>query len=794
MSRAALPTQAPGAARPSPSGVGALRAIALAGVYGGLLLPLVVGTDLVVFPFIFAKLLFYQALIGLTLPACLTLWVLDPQSRPRRSAVLGALAFYCAALALSTVRSIDPHRSFWSNQERMSGLFQLLHYFAWFLMASSLLRTWEAWRRLLLWQAGIGLVMASIAILQRPFPNLVGGLSDIRVSGTLGNPIFSAAWHMVQVFLLGFLWLRTGPGPLRKVLPIAGLASLAALWLSGSRGPVLGLLVGLAVAALAYSARTRRWAVLAWVCGLLALAGGLYAAVVKWLVPLASLEKFWREHPALTHLFLADFDPSRRKLWAKAWEAFRDRPLSGYGLSTFDLVFDIHHEPWFRCQGLPGTLEDSSHSLLFDHLATTGALGTLGFLLLWGCVFAALLRGLRRGDLGPAEGAVLLAAPAAYLAQGLFVFDSPGVFVMTHLLLALAAGAATGALAPAPAGLGRDAMGAPRLAGRWLLVLFPLQLWAAALVFQTTVQPARASYDNRRAQEPWRRGDCAAALAASREVFKLPTPWLDDQLFSVARSLGTLASQGKLQSCPQWRELLGHARAVTGAILRDHPVHARQRSIFATVLHLLGREAKDPALVAEAGPLLLQLVGESPVRQQYRFDYANWLADQGRVQEARAQLEAALAAEESIGESRWRLGTFLWRNLQESRAGAEQMSRAQAGGCAYQFRNAVELQQLAQAYSVLGDRAGLKSMISRVQQLSFDAPPTAATLAIAGYLERNGLVTERDAVLDLAIKRDVTVAARLAPLRSGQVQSLAELERLAAPAPQPDAAGPGGGE
>ncbi len=766
-----------------PGSVRLLRAVALVGVYGGLLMPLVVTPGLVVFPFIFSKLLFYQALIGLTFPACLALWLLDPQSRPRRSALLGALAFYFVALGVSTLRSIDPHRSFWSNQERMSGYFQLLHYLAWFLMASSLLRSWAAWRRLLWWQAGLGFVLAAIAVLQRPFPSLLGEPSDVRVSGTLGNAIFSGTWHMLQLFLLAFLWLRTARGAaLRVLLPVAAAVSLLALWLSGSRGPVLGMIAGVVVCAAVYSVRTRRWAVLGAASGLIAAGVAGYALVAKVLVPLPALAAFWKSQGALLHIFTLDYDPIRQHLWAKAWESFKDRPLTGFGLSTFDLAFDVHHDPWFRCIGLPNTLQDSSHSLIFDHLSTTGVLGFAGFLLLWVAVFAALLRALRTGAVPLAAAIALLGGPAAYLAQGLFVFDSPGVFAMTYLFFALAGAAAAGELSEAPA---QPEAQSPALQQArppsWPWAFLVLEALAALLVFQTTVQPTRAAYGTKLAQVAWRDGSCARMVEVAREAFALPTPWLDDQLFNVARDLGSLANQGKLvQVCPQWRELVDHARLVTNKILHNHPVHARQRSIFATLVHLVGRETKDAQLVAEAGPLLKSLIAESPLRQQYRYDYANWLLDDGKPLEAKAQLEAALDAEETIGDSRWRLGAFLWRSLSQPRQGAEQMVRAMTGSCPYLYRNPIELQQLAQAYSVVGDRDGLKTLPGRLEDLGREDKSTPVYLGIAGYLERAGLVAERDRVLDLARQRDLTVISKLAPLKDGRVKSLAELERQAA--------------
>jgi hypothetical protein len=69
-------------------------------------------------------------------------------------------------------------------------------------------------------------------------------------------------------------------------------------------------------------------------------------------------------------------------------------------------------------------------------------------------------------------------------------------------------------------------------------------------------------------------------------------------------------------------------------------------------------------------------------------------------------------------------------------------------------------------------------MVRRIEDLGRDDKSTAIYLGVAGYLERNGLIAERDQVLDLARQRDFSVIAKLAPLKDGRVKSLTDLERL----------------
>lgn len=762
-----------------------LEVVTLAGIYGGLLLPLVFLTGLVVYPYVFLKLLFLQILVALTLPAFLVLAWRVPRYRPRFSWVWAALGAHCLALALSVATAADRHRAFWGNQERMNGLFSLLHFVAWFAMASSVFKSWRQWRRLLHWQAALGFAMAAVALLQRPFPTLLGAESGERVAGLLGNAIYSGVYHLFMLFLLAFLWIRAERPSWRRFYAVGMAASAAALWASGSRGPLLGLVLGAAVALTIWAIRSGRRRLLALEVAALAMAAVAYAIIARVFVPMPSLEGFWQRHGALQHVFLADFDPARRHLWAIALRAFHDRPWLGWGLTNYEIVFDVLYDPWFMCFGLYATLQDSSHSLYLDHLSTTGILGLLTFVGLWTAVLASFASALRSKRLDLPSSAALFGLAAAYLVQGIFVFDSPGVHSMVYLLLALAV--AVGGPewnAPEPAAVGSES---PAAASRLQAPAFAALAAAGALLaYRASILPGYASFLAKQGHAAFRRTQCAPALALAKRAAAVPTPYFEDQMFMVTKDLTWLSDTGKLERCPEWRAGLEHARALMDRILEQHPAHSRQRWVYANLLTALGRQTRDPAILAEAGEQLEHLLFESPRRQQFQYNYANWLVEMGRVGEAKAHLDFALSQGDRIGESLWRKGVFQWRALEQSKAGAELMAEAMEVECRYGFKSAMEVQQLAQAYSVLGDREHLKGVIRYVENFSKDDRPSIVHLGIARYLEKHGLLEERDQVLALAQKRDPKLAEPLRAWREGRIRSLAEVERaLAAPAPGP---------
>ena len=286
-----------------------LELITLAGVYGGLLMPLFF-SRLVTFPFIFSKMLYFQILVGLTFPAWVMLASREVRYRPRASWLTLAVVAWFATLGLATVFADSRWRSFFGTQERMTGLFSLLHFLAWYVMTTSTLRSSRDWRRLLEFQVAVGFVAACAAWLLPLYPKLIGfGAATLgdRLSGLFGNPIFSASYQVFNAFFIMFLckkasWKR------RCWYGLALGASLVSILLSGSRGPLLGLVAGLAVAALALALASahRRFVMFLGIGA--AVLGTAYALLLVFVVHAPSFDRFWTAHGNLRHFFEFDVD------------------------------------------------------------------------------------------------------------------------------------------------------------------------------------------------------------------------------------------------------------------------------------------------------------------------------------------------------------------------------------------------------------------------------------------------------------------------------------------------------
>ena len=451
---------------PAEATVRALRGAVLAGIALVLLTPFVVMPD-VFYPHAVGKAVWSRALIEVTVALWAALALADPAARPPRSALLVILGIGTAVALLAAAAGADFERSLWSSYERMQGVVDLLHWFAFFTVLVSVLRTPRAWLLLLALHLAAGTVLVLLVIarsldLEAPFFADLPERHPRRFGGPLGSPVFLGAWLAVNAMLaLGFAaaaLLRPEAGSAGRRAGAAAWGGAAALhlWglaLAGSAGAFAGMLAGLAFAGAGLAAfapgRRRRAAWLA--AGALAAAGvaGLAAtdpggAAARWVHDPAVqlLDKFDPNHPSVQ---------ARLAAWRMSLAGLAERPLLGWGPENFDLVFGRHATGY----GAAMEAHDKPHSTLFEAAATTGGAGLAVWLALWAATFAAAWRS-ARGLAGPVPALALFAgaALAAHFVQGLASFDTAAGRLQHMLLLAFLASLSVARRPPAEAPAG----------------------------------------------------------------------------------------------------------------------------------------------------------------------------------------------------------------------------------------------------------------------------------------------------------------------------------------------------
>ena len=529
---------------PAPSdGRGLLRTVQ-AGVFLVLLTPFVV-TD-VFFPFVVGKAVYARAIIELTFVAWVALVLRHPRRRPAWSWTVAAFAVWLLASGLAAAFGVSPTRSLWSTYERMQGVFDLAHWFAFTVMAASVFRSAADWRLLF----GVNLACSTAVCLiglahhyQITHVDFIyAPLALDRMRSTLGNPAYVGAYTMVNALIGAALFVHSlgASSGRRPLFPRVGdlwvlmaQINLWGLWTTGSRGALTGLGAA-SLILIAYGMRKRVRAAL-WTAGVaLAAVAALIAAARTTTI----LDPVIESNVTLNRLFRIDAEslPVRSRIVGveTGLRAFLDKPVLGWGPENFIVGWGRHVDVDLRGERIPILVSyDHAHNKPVEELATKGAFGLLSYLALWGVMARVILRRLAR--LSGCDGLALCivgAALAAYFVQNLFLFDSPATVMQFFLLVAFAA--AVEAWRPAAGTALRSPGAAFRLPPRWRpslhraagLLTSPAgasALTAAAAVLMIAV----LALVNVRTY---------AAAAALSDAMRTPRPW-SDRLNDFTRSI-----------------------------------------------------------------------------------------------------------------------------------------------------------------------------------------------------------------------------------------------------------------
>ncbi len=422
----------------------------IAGLFLTLFVPFIIATHSF-FPFITGKNFAFRFLTEFVFGLWLILALRDPAFRPKFSWLGAGIFVFLVIIGIADLLSANPFKSFWSNFERMEGYITLLHLFAYFLVASSVLNTEKKWTWFFQTSVGASVIMAIYGMLQLA-GKIVINQGGVRLDGTLGNATYLAAFMLINFFITLFLLVRS-----RRVVAwrwIYGATMLLQLFIlyhTATRGAILGWLGGLFIVALLLSLLSHH--------AVHRRVGIIVITAVLAVVVLGSLLKdtsFVTSRPSLVRLTSITFGEagSRFMVWKMALHGFADSPktvLVGWGQESFNYVFNKYYDPnmyaqeqWF----------DRTHNVIFDWLIAGGILGLLAYLSIlvfalyytwkqaeldfsfkhWFSRWLKLSKGHEIPHL--LEKSVLTGLLAAYLFQNLFVFDNITSYILFFAVLA----------------------------------------------------------------------------------------------------------------------------------------------------------------------------------------------------------------------------------------------------------------------------------------------------------------------------------------------------------------------
>lgn len=406
-----------------------LRWGVISGLFATLLIPFIVADGTIMtnlfFPYITGKGFVFRILVEIVAALYIILAIRDPKYRPRASWIMWAGLAFVAWMAIATLASVDPLKSFWSNFERMDGYVSLIHLFVYFVIAGAVLTAENLWERFFNASVGVSMFMGLYALLQglQLFGLHPSSQSGARADTSFGNATYLAVYMLFNIFLTIFMLARRNKlsPAMQSVYGVALVLQFAGLYLTETRGALLGVIGGLIVGMIwiALRARGREWKGLRrWSIGgiaAIAVLAGVFLALRS-----ADLLPKSGTLGRLSSISTTDITTVARfkYIWPTALKGAQERPLTGWGQENFSYVFNAHYQPgmWNQEQWF-----DRAHNQFLDWLVAGG----LPAFLLYIAIFALMVWAIIRSkELSVPQQAVLLGLLAAYAFNNLFVFDN----------------------------------------------------------------------------------------------------------------------------------------------------------------------------------------------------------------------------------------------------------------------------------------------------------------------------------------------------------------------------------
>lgn len=412
------------------------------------------------FPFIVGKGIFMRTAVELSLIFAVWAWAqgelsLETIKKKLAHPLVIAVAVFAGIIVISGFTGVNPSGSFWSNFERGEGGWQIIHYALFFMLAVVLLETPAMWRRMFinsLWAAGLMIAYGLAAA--AGWAGFIGPSLCERFQGSLGNSAYVGTYLIFIMSYAGWLLLEERKLEKRWLLAGALVVFFCFLLLNQTRGAFLGFGVGV-VSALGYVAARHPFAKTRLVAGGIAIAliaAGVLAVMNRQSINMTPFCKGEGGARILDFRASGQTFQTRLLLWEKSIEAFKERPLLGWGPENFSIAFekyfdDPNERAWF----------DRAHNIFFDYLVFSGIVGLMSFIAIfaiwyWRFFTRVVPRERNRGGEVPKkkneetlirnktifQHALLFAVPLAYLVQGLVLFDVLPIYINLFIFLGFA--------------------------------------------------------------------------------------------------------------------------------------------------------------------------------------------------------------------------------------------------------------------------------------------------------------------------------------------------------------------
>ncbi len=406
------------------------------GIFLILFTPLIIFSG-VSYPNVFPKTIFFRTIVEIIFIFYILLVLYKKKLYlPKLSPLFLSILVFVGILTISSIFGVNFYRSFWGTAERAEGLVTYFHLLLFFVILISVFRKKENWFWLLKSTVFVSFLVGLSVVIEKLRIFNFFNTDPSRPSGVLGNSTFIPGYLIFGIFLALFfaLWEKNW---WKKVLyGVIFFVNIFVLVLTKTRGGWIGLFSGLAFLFIfLFIFYHKKFLNLRKII----LLGILIILLFAFVVVLNQDKPSISENPYFER-YLSIFDPnalkSRLVVWQISIQTLPKKPLLGWGLESFNFVYDKYSKTNYLSIHPVGGGFDRAHNKIFGLLTESGVLGLLNYLLIFFlafyCLFKYKPRRMPETILAPSIFASLL---IAYFVQNIFIFDTLSTHISFFLIL-----------------------------------------------------------------------------------------------------------------------------------------------------------------------------------------------------------------------------------------------------------------------------------------------------------------------------------------------------------------------
>jgi O-antigen ligase/tetratricopeptide (TPR) repeat protein len=378
------------------------------------------------FPFVVGKALAFQILVEIVFFLYLLLNLFSKDYRPKFGILNWAILVYFGIVTISSVFGIDRIFSFWTNYERMDGLFNLYHFGAYAFLLANILRKKKDWLNFLRFLLGTFVLIDFLGLLQKMGLSYLAQFGGDRAFSTLGNATYMGVQAVFQFFLAAFLFFSDKNLWWRIFYIFNGFCGVLAIFISKTRGSILSVFIGVIIFLILSSLFSKKRKFYISIFGGIVIAIGLLAFIFShpdW--------KIAKILPQRLNVFSSNLSlETRGVVWNIALSAWKDRPIMGWGVASHGFLFAPYYNP--QAASFEDVWFDKPHNKIIEVMVDSGIVGLGGYLSIFGVVIYAFWK--RRNVLGESSFA-LISLVFAYIVGLLFLFDFQASYLWWYTIL-----------------------------------------------------------------------------------------------------------------------------------------------------------------------------------------------------------------------------------------------------------------------------------------------------------------------------------------------------------------------